>query len=930
MYSSIKIFITGVVLIFSGSVSYSAELVKISFVTDSIIVLQFSEGYVDHYGAGQEGQDDIVHKDPLDLTVAAATDTYMLLSNEDPDYRKGVSPYKTGRKSKGSDFSSIWPPIQPYISDHWIYLVFPYPLKDNHFYRLSIGQLAKNSDPDILIYVDYKSGYSETIHVNNIGFVPEAGKKFAYLSNWMGSLKGVSLDKYRNRKFHLVNLEDFTTVYSGNITLRKDYETGDPDTGQEAETPNGNYTGADVWQCDFSDYSTAGQYILFVEGMGCSNPFRIDKDVYREAFYVTARGLYHHRCGIALEEPYTRWTKAQCHHPDVGHQVILSDWRYMDGRNAFEELPKYSTSEQVDYWGGWHDAGDWDKHHRHLSASQALLMVYEFAPNNFEDGELNIPESNNGIPDIIDEAKWTIDLYKRMQEPDGGIHGGLETTRHPASGTSSDKDTDQWYAYAKDPQASFNYAASAAQLAFCLQLIGKDITAQEYALSAEKAWNWGINNTQSEEEALIRDYRHHAAAWLYKLTGLNHYQEQFKADNLINKATDRLYRYGELDQQKGTWAYVTTDQPGIDTSLKSLLYDATLNWASENNVETAKKRSGRMGHEWWIPTLVGAATTPKNLPLIAAYHISRNHEFLDYQYTTCDYFLGGNPLNMTWITGLGDRHPKEVMHLDSWFIHEGKEMVPGIVPYGPHHYGTGDFNGPWDYLFGLNTTYPDASEWPVHELWFENRYCPITNEYTVRQTIGPASAAYGFLCSNQSRNLNPNVKISTPGSYSKVLSGKNIMVEFIADDRDGNINRLALYNGAELLTDIDAANRSVTINNPDNGNYLLNIRAWDNEGGSAISAPVNIIVGENTITGLKRNPGHEIIIHPNPSGDLINVVSLQESIVKMDLLDQAGRIIHAPGDDFKTISIDKLKPGIYYLRISLYSGKVITKKVFKK
>ena len=61
-----------------------------------------------------------------------------------------------------------------------------------------------------------------------------------------------------------------------------------------------NFLGAEVWQCDFGAFARPGRYVIAVEGVGCSFPFRIDPDVYREAFRVTCRGLYHNRSGIAL------------------------------------------------------------------------------------------------------------------------------------------------------------------------------------------------------------------------------------------------------------------------------------------------------------------------------------------------------------------------------------------------------------------------------------------------------------------------------------------------------------------------------------------------------------------------------------------------------------------------------------------------------
>jgi hypothetical protein len=158
-----------------------------------------------------------------------------------------------------------------------------------------------------------------------------------------------------------------------------------------------------------------------------------------------------------------------------------------------------------------------------------------------------------------------------------------------------------------------------------------------------------------------------------------------------------------------------------------------------------------------MPLIVGQPTTPWVMPAILAYETTREEKFRNAVEQTCDYMLGGNPLDMVWVTGLGQQSPTQVLHMDSWY--GGKQqMVPGIVPYGPIHacdwmYGPGgncDYNGPWDADFSRATAYPSHDRWPAHELYFENRYCPPTNEFTIHQNIAPAAAAYGYLCAANS------------------------------------------------------------------------------------------------------------------------------------------------------------------------------------
>ena len=713
-------------------------------VTDKILMLHFDDGYVQHYGLGQGGSDDQVIKSELLLIWAMRTASYTITSPSDPDYATPRSPLRVGRKSKGKDFSSIPSSNYPYVLEHFIYLELPYPLKRGKIYNLHFPYLDQTRGDTTFIYDEYAQR-SETVHVNQTGYAPQAPVKYAYLSHWMGDLGALALDGYARSTFYIVEEKTRTVFYSGAIRQRKSLQNDGPDSGWETHAPHGSFTGADVWVADFSNFNRPGEYRLFVERIGCSYPFRLDDDVYREAYYTTIRALYHQRCGVALEAPYTQWTRPRCHHPAETDTVILSNWRYLDGGNAFTQLPQYATTQKKPFWGGWHDAADWDRNALHLNTAQVLLLAYELRPENFSDDELNIPESGNGIPDILDEAAWGVDFFRRMQEDDGGIHGGIETWRHPATGVSGVTDTDQWYAYAPDPQVSFHYAAVACQMAHGLEVAGHAQFKPEYLQSARKAYDWATQHILPGDEIKVRDARHQAAAWLFRLTGEAQFQEQFKKDNLVKTATTELELWESHDQQWGTWAYVMTAQPSIDQNLKSMLARAVENWAYVDHINSADRRGYRYGNDWWYPIMYGTATRPNIFPLMVAYAITGNAKYLSYCYTTCDYILGANPLNMCWVSGMGEKHPQEFMHLDSWYYNTARGMVPGIIPFGPYWYEEGTAGGPWDARWGLKTVYPPAQQWPSHELWFENRYCPPTNEFTVHASIGTAAAAFGFL-----------------------------------------------------------------------------------------------------------------------------------------------------------------------------------------
>ncbi|MBN1998241.1 glycoside hydrolase family 9 protein [candidate division KSB1 bacterium] len=376
------------------------------------------------------------------------------------------------------------------------------------------------------------------------------------------------------------------------------------------------------------------------------------------------------------------------------------------------------------------------------------MAVYEMRPENFSDDELNIPESGNGLPDVLDEARWCVDFYKSMQEADGGIHGGIETHRHPGTGISCVTDADQWYAYAPDPIASFHYAAAACHFAQCLTIAESSENTTEYIQSAESAYQWALENTKEEDwnSQNIRDMRHYGSAWLFRQTGKKEYHDQFKEDNMVTSANTELEVWESHDQQWGIYTYCMAKVDNIDEDLRATLIKAVERWAYTDHIDNADRRGYRFGNDWWLPISWGHAIRCRTFPVTMAYYLTGDEKYLAYHYTTCDYVLGANPLNMCWVSGIGEKYPKEIMHLDSWYYNTEKGMVPGLIPFGPTSYTDDSPDGPWEISWGMSTAYPPAEEWPSHELYFENRYCPPMNEFTVHSTIAPAAAAFGFLC----------------------------------------------------------------------------------------------------------------------------------------------------------------------------------------
>lgn len=767
-----------------ASFARASELLEVLPLTDQIIMLHFNDGQVIHHQRGQSRSDEEVVTDPLDAVAASNTETYTITSQEDARYGQSQHPAQVGRKSKGTDFAWFadkWENgravnTRPdHTKEHWVYLFLSPAMKRGSTYTVGTGNLASNGSQWKLLFEEARTR-SEAVHINLLGYVPNAPQKFGYVYHWLGDKGGLELKSYEDRAFHLVDRNGGKSVFEGKLHFRM--SSTQPETFHKTDSPpDGNFLRADVYECDFSSFRQPGKYVLSVEGIGCSFPFAIDAEIYREPFRTVARGLYHNRSGIALEKPCTEFTRPAPHNPKLtpgfAGKLIYTTVRFTEwgseGGNQ-KELLAHSKGP-IESAGWYQDAGDWDSYYTHLRVAQELLLAYEMAPKNFTDGELNIPESKNGVPDILDEAAWLPRFCYRLRHElldkrygTGGLglriagdaFGEDEKTLPGGKkvGQGSWEDVGRtWAASGEDPWSTYRYAGAAAHLAFCLQIARvKDPEGVDWAKEAAEAYAWAQKNTRSGDEQkgpALREPRAYAAAALFRLTGDKAYERQFAADTADITASTALWD----DRQYGPIVYALSSGRGQpDPTLQQRIRSALLTTADILALEVPGKRALRWGGNWYMPMLVGQQTTPWMLQAAAGYVLIRDKDpakaerYLAALYTTCDYFLGCNALNMTWVTGLGPRHPRQVFHMDAWYNGKG-QFHPGIIPYGPWRKDKEQGQGPWDAAWPHKTVYPAIDAWPANERWFDNRCSPMNSEFTIHQNTAPAAALFGFLCS---------------------------------------------------------------------------------------------------------------------------------------------------------------------------------------
>ncbi len=850
----------------SATGSWAADLRDVTPVTDTILMVHFNEGHIDQ-ALNEKDAKPYISK--LDVKAAVIAENYSISSEDDPRFKSEQHPTKLGRKAKAVDTLSLFRP-EKFVLDHWIYLTLPQALQHGCTYTLRVENLASNAPAFTFLFLE-NSLHSETIHVNQIGFTPD-GPKYAYLSHWMGDLGGVNLDAYTGKPFHVIRVGDGATVFSGNVAKRKDLKTGAPQTSapvdgtpfspiKKANVPS-NFTEADVSECDFSAFKTPGNYRVAVEGMGCSFTFAIDEDVYRKAYYVASRGLFFQRAGIEKEiEPGMNYPRD--HHPDDGINTFEYDknWRWIDKPDHGNKITPTGT---LKVWGWYHDAGDWDGYPGHVNVPMCLLMLYDLAGEKFADGQVSnryksntdkswIDEGKNGIPDELDEASWLIQYYKRARAvglksgvTTGGVPGGYSGV-DSCAGDASWKDTRALMFSAEDPATTYQYAAVAAWLAACLDKAagGSSPDSAEWIKEAKESYAWSKANMRAGDEDKVIRQRALAALCLFRATKDAAYHEQFAADMQkdvsFQQGADGWYGPENWEYAAAIYALLPASFPGVNAELQKTFRTKVLDATEKKYIKTAADRGYRLGFDWFKMHQLGTFSTPILFEPAMAYKLTREKKYLDVMQTTASYCLGGNPMNMVWMTGLGQRSVKSPFHPDSWALFRFNSMVydneflPGYVPYGSTDV---DFFGPGFHFSGSenysrSSAYPAVETWPLSETRFENRYSIAAGEFTITQNMAPSIFAYGFLCANAAAMKSPasitrpGVAMEFPKDAAVFKAGGDVALRV---KTTANVDHVEYFYNEHYIGTADAPPFALTWHAAPQGEWLITAKAFDSAG----------------------------------------------------------------------------------------------------
>ena len=920
----------------------SGDLMHILPVTDRMLMVHIRDGHIDTYGIGQNISHNRVYHSPTNLDRALEKANYYISSPDDGRYSSPLNPVNIGRKSKGWEYQDAWNP-PPYIWQHWIYIELPHALQQGHTYTVVLDNITGNRTSFTLEF-DVNRTRSETVRVNMVGF-PENGPKFAYLSHWMGDFNtsthqggGLNLDDRAGSEFRVINYATGETAYTGTIAKRMDKNTRET---ASADFPSGNYTNADVWECDFSALTAPGEYIVAVDGIGRSFPFEIGNDITREAYYYAMKGLFWQRQGIVLEvEPDS--IRPRGHHPD---DIV---WRFdPEWHGQGYDVSGFNTeSPRVDgVWGHYYDAGDWDGYVTHNTVPAHLLLLYDLAPEGFIDGDVGnryklhqegewIEEGKSGKPDLLDEAAWLLEFNRRARHVlkdfggTGGVPGYVGRDAIPGGNNiTSWMDTREWYISGNNPEATFLYAGNTAYYALNLNRFhelkggsGNHPEYEEWMTEAVESYVWADDNTGgSDAERRAQGY---AAAVLYRATGETAYQSQFSS-----------YWAWEPQKTHGEWsgvnlwavsaiqlAVLPDEHNGLNKELRNNCRNS-IRTRADSKAGDIFANGFRSGMEYHQFMQLGGFNTPRLTVLAAAHRLTGDQKYLEAMQHAVSYVLGGNQLNMTYLSGLGERSDQWIFQPNAYLVSNKNSMV-----YTPENYigqtsyfgATGLASDYWftqskfaEY-FSRQAAYPPAADppsaWPGSEQKFQNRYSIQGGEFTVHQQMNHMIFAMGYVNAMANTSSQPYRPALRPGVSLNMEEGQEFVPgSFLTATASDNTRSVKYYYDWRYIGEsFDSENDFMLAWNPpvdDDTGVLITAVAYSDRGRRSLPSKEGernvIITLDKSVTGvtlsdtlllLAVNETATLVATVHPSYAENPVVTWESDNGKVAAVDQEGLV----------------------------------------
>jgi endoglucanase len=482
---------------------------------------------------------------------------------------------------------------------------------------------------------------------------------------------------------------------------------------------NDPLSGQHVHLAEFDDFGERGDGYRLVSGCAASHPFRIASLPWAALKHDALRYFYHSRSGVPIEAEYAggaAWARPAAHAPDVA--TCRTDVDQHGNRWP-------GCDYELDATGGWYDAGDQGKYVVNGGiAVWTLLNLYErqhlFGRTQpFADGRMHIPESGNGVNDLLDEARFELEFLLAMQAPPGsaarvpvGIKRSgprLEFTEIDASGMAHHKLADRdWTPVPMPPHenrqprvlypvstaATLNLAATAAQCARIWRDVDEAFAARcleaahrAYAAARRNPEVWFIADFTGSGmygDSDLSDEFFWAAAELYVTTGEARYRRALRGSPHFRKkvaAEPSWPRVAPLGLISLALAPGRLEASELE-ALRARLVEAARTFRDER-VHAGFHLPYASGRYHW-----GSNSNVLNRAILLglAYDFTGDETYRDAMVDAMDYLLGRNPLDRSYVSGYGER-PFRHPHHRFWAPSRSDALPPpppGVLSGGPN------------------------------------------------------------------------------------------------------------------------------------------------------------------------------------------------------------------------------------------------------
>ena len=527
------------------------------------------------------------------------------------------------------------------------------------------------------------------ISVSQLGYIPDMKKEFTSPVSFTA--------------FGVVREPDNIVVYSGGGPART------VTTDMIASTPATVYIG------DFSTFTTPGRYKIVAGGME-SFPFNIGTYVYDSPLRAAQRMFYYQRAFTSIDMQYAE-----------GPWVHLTD---------IAKAPAGVVK-------GWHDAGDLAVYMPTMCQSLFWLMETwsDFQP---ADDNLNIPESGDGVPDLLNEIRWGVEWVKSMQDPNGGFWGAACPNCNNSGYNYGTTTPTSIGTYCKVIAPTTQNSAKAVAVLAYASVVFRDFDpsfANGCLIAARSGWTWMTNNpratrdggscgnyAQGTGQALLKTNRSWAHAAMWYATGEQQFNTAFVKDYVPTEWISS-YRQSEAFANR-LYLRSTGGDAAIKSQIVSKIYEhagyahsdalahpfrfaTAYYWGCNSN---AMHRSGQFS---WTAYVLNPTRT----------------EDRDQLLNNVNYIFGRNFLNEVYLSGGNlwgaTRYRVEGFHQWLKALHTTPYHFPGALAGGPNQAPDGN-----------DVSYPDKLPYPVYGYFGDPRSASGPRINNVRSSATPLEGRF--------------------------------------------------------------------------------------------------------------------------------------------------------------------------------------------